>query len=46
MTIAYLAYAGAVESVVETLDRFPWLHLIRYEQSIRGHYDWLIWTNA
>ena len=46
VTIAYLAYAGAVESVVETLARFPWLHLVRYEQSIRGHYDWLIWTNA
>ena len=45
VTIAYLAYAGAVGSVVETLDRFSWMHQVRYEQSIRGHYDWLIWSN-
>ena len=45
VTIAYLAYSAAVGSVVETLDGFPWLHLVRYEQSIRGHYDCMFWTN-
>ena len=45
VTIAYLAYSSAVAPVVETLERFPWLHLVRYEQSIHGHYDWMFWTN-
>jgi SAM-dependent methyltransferase len=44
VTIAYLAYTGAVAEVAETLDQFPWLTLVRYEQSIRGHYNWLILT--
>ena len=46
VTIAYLAYTGAVESVVDTLDRFTWMHQVRHEQSVRGHYDWMFWTNA
>jgi hypothetical protein len=45
VTIAYLAYTAAVEPVAEMFDRFPWLRLMRYEQSVRGHYNWMIYAN-
>ncbi len=45
VTIAYLAYTAAVEPVRAVFARFPSWHEIRYEQSVRGHYDWLFYTN-
>jgi len=45
VTIAYLAYTGAVQPVAEVLADVDWLHLRRYEQSVRGHYNWLIYSN-
>ena len=45
VTIAYLAYTAAVEPVTELLAGFDWLRLRRYEQSVRGHYNWLIYSN-
>lgn len=45
VTVAYLLYTHAVEPVVEMLETFSWLHRRRYEQSVRGHYNWLIYSN-
>jgi SAM-dependent methyltransferase len=45
VTIAYLLYSGAVGPVAEMFSGFPWLHRTRYEQSIRGTYDWLFYTS-
>ena len=45
VTIAYLAYTAAVEPVAEMFSGSPWLRPIRYEQSIRGHYNWLVYAN-
>jgi len=42
VTIAYLAYTEAMPRVRELFARFPWLHEVRYEQSVRGHYNWLL----
>jgi predicted RNA methylase len=45
VTIAYLLYTSAVAPVTEMFAGFPWLHRTRYEQSIRGTYDWLFYAN-
>jgi SAM-dependent methyltransferase len=45
VTVAYLAYTAAVAPVTEMLSSFGWLTLSRYEQSLRGHYNWLIYSN-
>ncbi|MET0143279.1 MAG: class I SAM-dependent methyltransferase [Ilumatobacteraceae bacterium] len=45
VTIAYLSYTEAVGRVSTLLDGFDWLHLVRYEQSVRGHYNWLLYSN-
>ena len=42
VTIAYLMYTEAVPRVRRTFAEFPWLHEVRYEQSVRGHYNWLL----
>jgi SAM-dependent methyltransferase len=42
VTIAYLAYTEAIPRVREVFARFPWLREVRYEQSLRGHYNWLL----
>jgi SAM-dependent methyltransferase len=42
VTIAYLLYTEAVPRVRDTFAEFPWLHEVRYEQSVRGHYNWLL----
>jgi predicted RNA methylase len=41
LTIAYLVYTHAVPDVVAAFERFDWLRITRYEQSVRGHYNWL-----
>jgi SAM-dependent methyltransferase len=45
VTIAYLLYSSAAGPVTEMFTGFPWLHRLRYEQSIRGRYDWLFYGN-
>ena len=45
VVIAYLAYTAAIEPVVEMLAAFSWLRRTRYEESVRGHYNWLLYTN-
>jgi predicted RNA methylase len=45
VTIAYLAYTEAVPRVRAVLERFSWLHEVRYEQSVRGHYNWLLYSS-
>jgi predicted RNA methylase len=45
VTIAYLAYTGAVAEVAATVARFDRLRITRYEQSVRGHYNWLFVEN-
>ncbi len=45
VAFAYLMYTQAVPAVVVTFDRFDWLNVIRYEQSVRGHYNWLFVAN-
>jgi SAM-dependent methyltransferase len=44
VTVAYLAYTEAVPRVRALLERFDWLHEVRYEQSVRGHYNWLLYS--
>jgi SAM-dependent methyltransferase len=43
VTIAYLAYTAALAPVAAVLDEFEWLEFRRCEQSVRGHYSWLIY---
>ena len=45
VTIAYLAYTEAIPRVREVFARNPWLREVRYEQSLRGHYNWLLLTS-
>jgi SAM-dependent methyltransferase len=45
VVIAYLAYTSAVEPVTQMLAGFPWLRRTRYEESVRGHYNWLLYSN-
>jgi SAM-dependent methyltransferase len=44
VTIAYLAYTAALAPVAAMLDEFEWLEFRRCEQSVRGHYNWLIYA--
>ena len=46
VTIAYLAYTEAIGRVRALLEEFTWLQEARYEQSVRGHYNWLLSTNS
>lgn len=46
VTIAYLAYTEAIPRVRALLRQFDWLHETRYEQSVRGHYNWLLYSNS
>ena len=45
VTFAYLMYTAAVDEVAATFAQFPWLRTTRYEQSVRGHYNWLFVSN-
>jgi SAM-dependent methyltransferase len=45
VTIAYLLYDSAIESVDEVFAAFPWLKRQRYERSVLGHYNWLFYAN-
>jgi SAM-dependent methyltransferase len=45
VTIAYLLYASALESLEAVFRKFPWLHRRRYEESVLGQYNWLFYSN-
>lgn len=42
--VAYLLYASALESVEAVFAHFPWLKRRRYEQSVLGQYNWLVYS--
>jgi SAM-dependent methyltransferase len=46
IVVAYLTYTHSVPSVVEMFAAFPWLRLTRYEESIRGRYNWLFYEGT
>jgi SAM-dependent methyltransferase len=45
VTVVYLAYTAAVGPVATMFAEFPWLRRTRYEESLRGNYNWLVYTN-
>jgi SAM-dependent methyltransferase len=44
--VAYLTYTHSVSSVAEMFSGTGWLRLQRYEESIRGRYNWLIYEGT
>jgi SAM-dependent methyltransferase len=46
IVVAYLTYTQSVPSVAEMFAAFPWLRLARYEESIRGRYNWLFYEGT
>jgi SAM-dependent methyltransferase len=44
--VAYLTYTQSVPVVAEMFATFPWLRLRRYEESIRGRYNWLFYEGT
>lgn len=44
--VAYLTYTQSVPSVTEMFAAFGWLRLVRYEESIRGRYNWLFYEGT
>jgi SAM-dependent methyltransferase len=43
--VAYLLYDDAIETVDEVFGGFSWLKRQRYERSVLGHYNWLVYAN-
>lgn len=43
VVVAYLTYTHSVPAVTEMFATFSWLRLQRYEESIRGRYNWLFY---
>ncbi len=43
VVVAYLTYTQSVPAVTAMFATFPWLRLTRYEESIRGRYNWLFY---
>lgn len=46
VVIAYLTYTHSVPAVADMFSAFPWLRLQRYEESIRGRYNWLFYEGT
>jgi SAM-dependent methyltransferase len=46
VVVAYLLYAAAFDAVDATFSEFPWLRRVRYEQSLPGRYNWLVYSNS
>ena len=46
VVVAYLTYTHSVPSVAEMFAASGWLRLLRYEESIRGRYNWLFYEGA
>jgi hypothetical protein len=44
--VAYLTYTQSVSSVAEMFAASGWLRLLRYEESIRGRYNWLFYEGT
>jgi SAM-dependent methyltransferase len=44
VVVAYLLYAKAFESVEAVFAQFPWLVRRRYERSVLGQYNWLVYS--
>lgn len=45
VVVAYLVYSGAVAEVRDALGAVGWLHETRYEPSLTGEYDWLLYSS-
>jgi SAM-dependent methyltransferase len=45
VVITYLLYTSAAEAVDAEFSRCSWLQRVRHEQSVLGHYDWLLYAN-
>ena len=46
VVVAYLTYTHSVPAVTDMFAAFPWLRLRRYEESMRGRYNWLFYEGA
>jgi SAM-dependent methyltransferase len=46
VVVAYLTYTHSVPSVAAMLAKFPWLRLRRYEETVRGRYNWLFYEGT
>lgn len=46
VVVAYLTYTHSVPSVAAMFAKFPWLRLRRYEETIRGRYNWLFYEGS
>lgn len=46
VVVAYLTYTHSVPAVTEMFAAFPWLCLQRYEETIRGRYNWLFYEGT
>jgi SAM-dependent methyltransferase len=46
VVVAYLTYTHSVPAVAEMFARFPWLRLRRYEETVRGRYNWLFYEGT
>ena len=46
VVVAYLTYTQSVPSVAEMFAASGWLRLLRYEESIRGRYNWLFYEGT
>jgi SAM-dependent methyltransferase len=46
VVVAYLTYTHSVPSVAEMFAEFAWLRLLRYEESVRGRYNWLFYEGT
>jgi SAM-dependent methyltransferase len=46
VVVAYLTYTQSVPAVTEMFATFSWLRLRRYEESIRGRYNWLFYEGS
>jgi SAM-dependent methyltransferase len=45
VVVAYLLYTAAVPAVEAIFARIPWLSYTRYENSVTGEYDWLLYES-
>ncbi|MDX2203783.1 MAG: class I SAM-dependent methyltransferase [Hyphomicrobiaceae bacterium] len=46
VAVAYLTYTQAVPEVAGMFAGLPWLRLTRYEETIRGRYNWLLYKGT
>jgi len=46
VVVAYLTYTHSVPAVAEMFAKFNWLRPLRYEETIRGRYNWLFYAGT